>query len=82
MRLVRAVVAKNSKMLWRQRVLLRGLSTVRHHTPRVCKQRRLTYDSLTTLLNWEDSRDAWPSTQVCDYAHASTRGAGATTQHL
>jgi DDE superfamily endonuclease len=34
------------------------------------------------LPNWEDSRDAWPSTQVCDYLDARTRGAVATAQHL
>lgn len=48
------------------------------NTERVCNEERPDIRPSCPLLpNWEDVRDARPSTQVCDQAHARARGAAA-----
>jgi hypothetical protein len=48
------------------------------NTERVCNEERPDIrQSFSLLPNWEDVRDARPSIQVCDQAHARARGAAA-----
>jgi anaerobic selenocysteine-containing dehydrogenase len=58
--------------------VLRGLVLSARNTERVCNEERPDIrQSFPLLPNWKDVRDARPSTQVCDQAHARARGAAA-----